>query len=112
MYKQKKTQCALTLFVPGKWDKSGVLAGGCPTYNTWCVVALMFGLSSASLWSVLCSRELWGVVCSMGGLQRGLGPGMDYGEHPSTPVLGKEGLGLGCSLWKDLGEEPGCCSWV
>lgn len=46
-YKQKKLQCALPLFVPGNWDKSGVLAGRCPIYNTQRVLALM-------VWPQLC----------------------------------------------------------
>lgn len=53
----------LTLFVPGNWDKSGVLAGRCPMYNTQHVLALM-------VWPQLCISlvicELWGLVCGLG----------------------------------------------
>lgn len=99
MYKQKKSQCALILFVPGNWDRSGVLAGRCPIHNIQRVLALM-------VWPLLCiSWLVLEVVYNMGWVQRGLVGGMDYGVNPSTPILAKDGLGLGCSLWKMMPEE-------
>lgn len=107
VYKQKKLQCALTLFVPGKWDKSGVLAGRCPIYNTQHVLAFMVWLIPASLWSVLCSCELWR-VCAAGG---DWVVGWVIGSTPVLQFWEERSWGGVAAPGRIVPEEHGCCSW-
>lgn len=97
----------MTLFIPGNWDKSGVLAGRCPVYNTQHVLALM-------VWPHFCISlvSAVGLCAARGDCREDWVLGWIMGSTPAFQFWEGRGWGWLAAFGRILPEEHGCCSQV